>query len=430
MTGQLIQDLGDGLILRHADLADTEAYAKFNHKIQGENEWDAKAIEDWTRDLISGEAPTFAASDITIVEETSNNRIVSTCCLISQTWTYEGIPFKVGRPELVGTLKAFRRRGLVRSQFEVIHRWSAERGELVQVITGIPYYYRQFGYEMALNLSGGRYGYEMHVPELKEDEGEPYHFRPAEEKDIPFLMHNYERGCQRSMISSVYDEALWRYEINGKRKYNVNRRELYVIEGEAGDPVGFIGLPPVKWGHSNMLTLYEIEEGVAWSDVTPSVIRFLWQNGLEKAEEQDQTQKIFGLWLGESHPAYQVAATKIARKREPYAYYMRVPDLAAFLNLIQPALESRLAESAFINFSGELKLSFYKEGLNITFEKGRITSIDNLAFEQLEKCSAYFPPLTFLHLVFGHRNVNELKHMYAELSLDHKILKDVVEKKL
>lgn len=61
----------------------------------------------------------------------------------------------------------------MRAQFEVLHEWSKERGELTQVITGIPFYYRQFGYAMALNLSGGRFGYEMQVPELKEDEKEP-----------------------------------------------------------------------------------------------------------------------------------------------------------------------------------------------------------------------------------------------------------------
>jgi len=414
MTEQLIKNLGDGLILRHATLADEEAYVKFNRDIHGENEWDEKALEDWTRDLISGESPVFATGDITIVEDTNTNEIVSTCCLISQTWSYEGIPFKVGRPELVGTLKEYRRRGLVREQFDTLHAWSAERGELVQVITGIPFYYRQFGYEMALNLSGGRYGYEIHVPELKEDEKENYHFRAVEEKDVPFLMKTYERGCQRSMISSVYDEALWRYEISGKRKYNVNRREIYIIEDLSGKPVGFIGLPPVKWGHSNMLTLYEIDAGVAWTDVTPSVIRFLWQNGLEKAEEQGATQKIFGFWLGGSHPAYEVAATKIARERAPYAYYMRVPDLAAFLNLIKPVLKKRLAGSAFVNYTGELKFSFYKDGLNITFEKGKIASIENLAFDALEGCRAEFPALTFLHLLFGHRTIGELKYIYPD----------------
>ena len=37
-----------------------------------------------------------------------------------QTWTYGGVPFEVGRPELVATHPDYRRRGLVRAQFEAV----------------------------------------------------------------------------------------------------------------------------------------------------------------------------------------------------------------------------------------------------------------------------------------------------------------------
>src|SRR5712691_11396345 len=113
--------------------------------------------------------------------------IVSSMNLISQTWVYDGIPFGVGRPELVGTSLEYRYRGLVRAQFEVIHQWSTERGERLQAITGIPWYYRQFGYEMALNLGGGRVGYRPHIPELKDGEPEPYRVRPATAADLPCM---------------------------------------------------------------------------------------------------------------------------------------------------------------------------------------------------------------------------------------------------
>ena len=414
MAKNKIRDLGDGLVLRHATRDDEEALVQFNREIHGENEWDSRGLDEWTRDLISGEGPTFATGDFTIVEDTHTGQIVSSCCLISQTWTYEGIPFKVGRPELVGTHKDYRRRGLVRAQFDVIHEWSAKRDELVQVITGIPFYYRQFGYAMALNLSGGRFGDEMNLPVLKEDEKEPYTLRPAKKKDLPFLMALYEQGCQRSLISTVWDEALWHYEISGKRQYNINRRELFIIEDKQKEAVGFIAIPPLKWGHSNMLNLFEIAEGVAWADVAPSVIRFLWQNGLEKAAEQDAEQKIFGFWLGESHPAYAVAASRLPRERKPYAFYTRIPDLAAFLKVIQPVLEARLAKSAFMNYTGELKLSFYLDGLLLKFEKGQITEISNLSCDELEKSQAQFPPHTFLHLVFGHRTVAELSKTHID----------------
>ena len=149
MEKGFICKLKDGLIIRHGTSTDGEALAKFNREIHGEDEWDGKGVAEWTLDLASGEAPTFAPGDFTIVEDPQTGAIVSSCCTISQTWTYAGIPFKVGRPELVGTLPDYRRRGLVRKQFEILHDWSAQRGELVQIITGIPYYYRQFGYTMA-----------------------------------------------------------------------------------------------------------------------------------------------------------------------------------------------------------------------------------------------------------------------------------------
>jgi hypothetical protein len=216
------------------------------------------------------------------------------------------------------------------------------------------------------------------------------------------------------LFSSILDTYLWRYELTGKRPYNINRREFYVIEDGEGESAGFIGLPPIKWGHSNMLTLYEIAPEYAWQDVTPGVIRFLWQNGLEKAEEQDKEQKLFGFWLGESHPAYAVAATQLPRERKPYAFYVRVPDLAAFLKTIRPVLEARLAGSPFALYDGELKLSFYRDGIKINFDRGRITDITNLNMDELEGDQAKFPPLTILHLVLGHRTVAELRHAFAD----------------
>ena len=47
-------------------------------------------------------------------------------------------PFLVGRPELVGTDEAYRRRGLVSAQFEMIHAKSAGRGGPVRACARRP----------------------------------------------------------------------------------------------------------------------------------------------------------------------------------------------------------------------------------------------------------------------------------------------------
>jgi hypothetical protein len=117
-------DLGNGLILRRSQPQDADALANFNAAIQSDEGPDKPDLRvgAWAHDLLARPHPTFHPDDFTIVEEATTGRIVSSMNLISQTWTYAGIPFKVGRPELVSTLPEYRNRGLVRLQFDVIHR--------------------------------------------------------------------------------------------------------------------------------------------------------------------------------------------------------------------------------------------------------------------------------------------------------------------
>lgn len=214
-----LNDLGDGLLLRRATPDDGEILSKFNthiHQREDTNEPDEQ-VGVWTRDLIERPHPTFRSDDFTIVEDTSTGAIVASMNLISQTWSYAGIKFKVGRPELVGTAPDFRGRGLIRAQFETIHKWSAQRGEIVQAISGIPYYYRLFGYEMAMEMGGGRVGYKPLIPKLEAEEREPYHFRSAEEPDLPFLEKLEAQANQRYLVSCIRDELMWPVRINRQK---------------------------------------------------------------------------------------------------------------------------------------------------------------------------------------------------------------------
>src|SRR5919202_1593613 len=234
-----LPDLGGGLGLRRATREDAEALATFNGDL---HHWPEPAgpnpgMAAWTRDLLRGDHPTVAPGDFTVVEDTRRGAIVSTLCLISQTWSYDGIPFGVGQPELVGTHPDYRRRGLVRAQFAWIHRWSAERGQLVQGITGIPWYYRQFGYEHGgLALGAGRTGYLPHVPELKDGQPEPYRLRPATEADIPLLRELAARQAARSLVACVRDEALWRYELTGRDEGSDEWHAWRIVETAASEP--------------------------------------------------------------------------------------------------------------------------------------------------------------------------------------------------
>jgi hypothetical protein len=101
--------------------------------------------------------------------------------------------------------------------------------------------------------------------------------------------------------------------------------------------------------------------------------------------------------------------------RDPYAWYLRVPDLPGFIQHIAPALEARLAISPLAGHSGELKLTFYRSGMRLAFESGRIVDIGEWKpTPQGHSGDAGFPGLTFSQLVFGYRNLADLKFAFAD----------------
>jgi hypothetical protein len=417
VSQNIIRDLGDGLILRRSTAKDAEALVAFHgdvHREPGSEEPEAY-VAAWVQDLMQRTHPTFSPGDFTIVEDTRSGEIVSSLCLISQTWSYEGIPFGVGRPELVGTHPAYRRRGLVRAQFEAIHQWSADRGEAVQAITGIPWYYRQFGYEMAMTLGGSRSGYKPDVPKLKDGEAESYRVRPAGEADLPFITQVYEQGIKRYPVACVRDDDLWRYELLGRSEKNVNRQELRVIETLEKDPVGFLAHRIYPWQGRLGVWIYELKPVVSWLAVTPSVVRYLWTWGEETAAQDPKLELVqFSFALGAEHPVYQVFDKGLPRRAEPYAWYLRVADLPGFLGHIAPALEQRLAASPLVGHSGEVKISFYRSGLRLAFEQGRLETVESWQPTVEDGGNAAFPDLTFLQLLFGYRSLEELDGAYAD----------------
>jgi hypothetical protein len=412
-------DLGDGLILRRSRAGDADALANFNamiHSDQGPDKPDDR-VWAWTNDLLEKPHPTFMPGDFTIVEHAATGKIISSMNLIPQTWTYAGVPFKVGRPELVGTLPEYRNRGLVRRQFELIHQWSAESGHKLQAITGIPYYYRLFGYEMAMNLGGGRMGYPTIIPGLDAGAQEPFRIRRATEADLQFISRLYRLGCQRSLVACEWDDALWCYELSGKSEKNVNRVEIRLIESADGVPCGFFTHPSLTWGDMLVIQRYELQPEYPWLDVSPSVLRYLESTYAQYSAEFAENKSFgrFGFWLGEDHPIYHVMPDSLPSIRKPYAWYLRLPDVPAFLHLITPVLEERLANSPLAGYSGEVKLTFYHDGVRLVIERGKLATVETwVPTPTGHSGNAAFPPHTFLQLLFGYRNMEMLKTSYAD----------------
>jgi predicted acetyltransferase len=405
----LPRDLGDGLTLRWATPDDAEAIANFNVAMQSDDPAEPETgLYYWVHDLMRGDHPTTKAGDFTVVVD-ADGRVVSSLCTISQTWTYDGIPFGVGRPELVATLPEYRRRGLVRLQMAIIHEVSAQRGELVTAITGIPWYYRQFGYEMTLNLGGSRLLFWARPGNDKKVESEAYHLRPATEEDIPVLSELYRAHLGQSPIIRPRDETLWRYEMFTIHPESMWSLKPHLVETVDGRVVAYVTWQPLKTAFG--VREFGVLPGHSWRAVGHFVSRYLRQEAaiLNATRPPDRQLSHISFILGEDHPIYEAFDRDIEKQVPAYSWYVRVPDVPAFLRHIAPALERRLAGSVLAGHTGELKLNFYRSRLVMHWDMGRLVDVvDGYEYDRLEDGDASFPEFTFLHLLFGHRSIDDL----------------------
>src|SRR5207249_8084435 len=143
--------------------------------------------------------------------------------------------------------------------------------------------------------------------------------------------------------------------------------------------------------------LLEFVQGVNAQTAMPSVLRALHTYGLnmELARPDAPALSEVGLYLGTTHPVHEVLGDDLDRAKEPpYAWYVRVKDLPAFLMHIAPALEKRLAASPVAGYTGDIKLDFYRGGLCMVFEQGRLRAVENWRTQDFEEhVSGGYPPL-------------------------------------
>jgi GNAT superfamily N-acetyltransferase len=410
----LPRDLGDGLTLRWATPDDAEDVAQFNFTMHSEPPGEEKFLYHWTHDLMRGDHPTTKASDFTIVTD-ADGRIVSSLNLISQTWAYDGIPFPVGRPELVATLPEYRRRGLVREQMAVIHRKSAARGELVQAITGIPWYYRQYGYEMGLDLGGSRQLFWARPGNDEKVEQEFYRVRPATVDDIPLLQELYLAHLGRSLVTRLRSPEQWRYEMFGSHPESIWTLKPKMILTLDDEVVGYANYEP--FGTAIGISELGVRPGHSWRAVGHFLVRYLREEAQalnpSRAADKQITNLTFN--IGQAHAVYEALEPELEKQIRPYGWYVRVPDIPAFLRHIAPALERRLAGSVMAGHTGTSKINMYRSRFVMVWEDGRLKEVtDGYAYERLEHGDSNYPDLTFLQLLFGFRSYDELNAAFVD----------------
>lgn len=391
----------------------------------GEGEDDAETIGPWTEDLISGNHPTMSLDDVwVIVDSVKDEQIVSALLLIPQVWRYDAIEFPVGRVEIVATHKDYRRRGLIRQLMAVAHERSASLGHMVQGITGIQHYYRQFGYGMAINLGIDSQIPITSIPKLKPDQTVKYTLRPATTDDIPQIIAWEAYDRQDGGLSLKREADIWEFDLTLRQPGTFLSQAVYIIVDTEGRDVGYVSFVMDKYFPTINVWQFIVSDQSSYFETYDDVLR-----GIKTIADE-----YYAELPGDKYPTklrfdsgVSPAIKSLVRRTDsgviydrPYAWYIRIADLPAFIKHIAPVLEKRIFGSGVNRFTGELKISFYQtKGLNITFEDGKITDSTRVDVQQYGNDAA-MPYHTFFNILFGHRTWRELAYILPDASANRK----------
>jgi predicted acetyltransferase len=356
------QEIGNGLVMRNACAEDFPSLLEHFSIVHGH------AIVDEFKALLEYH-PRFSWEDSFIITRQDSREVISCVILLQNTWSLAGITFPTVEMGAVGTLESYRNRGHMWRLNEEFEKRVAEIQPAFQAIAGIPYFYRNFGYEYAAKLGGGYPVSPSLVPKLSESEEEPLTFEEVG-------MNNFEEflNFRNKYLSSEAWRNTWHRELlpehSGYLLFKPLSGEsecfLYYLVKDAGKTVGVFYL-------SHYESLIDIAELYLDSyKSVDAVLRF----ALAKSEE----------WRGlplRVVPPNQSQVREYIRMRSSvdairrYAWYIKIPSIPRFIRVIAPLLAARLKNTEFRTFSGELKITDYKYGYTLSFEKGKLRGVTN-----------------------------------------------------
>jgi predicted N-acetyltransferase YhbS len=324
-----------------------------------------------------------------------SGQVVSSIALMAQTFRLGGVSIPIGQPEFVATAVGQERRGLIRRQMDLLHAWSAERGDLTQIIAGIPYFYRRFGYEYAIGMPPFR----LLMPGVRPEMRQGWTVRDALPDDAGAITSlNSER--QRAIpLTCSRSERWWRWWIgpHGPGQVCVAERAAD-IRGAA-----WIGDGPTSMGGAVTALMH-----VAAAD--DDAIRALLAHAVSLGRP---------VVIEERWGVTPLLDPVTVRHPRAYALYVRVADPVRLLDRMRPVLSDRLRRSLLRGSCGRLLLSQYTSSILLSYADGEVVSVEAGPGEQnpVEKGGAGVPPDLMATLIYGRYGARELDARHDDVRL-------------
>jgi predicted N-acetyltransferase YhbS len=321
---------------------------------------------------------------------TDGDRVVSTATLLHESLSIGGVTVPAGQVELVATAPDHEGRGLVRALMNEAHRRSTDRGDLLQVMIGIPYFYRQFGYSYSMPIP---LPWNVHtVPVV--DPG--ITVRAATLDDIP-AMEALQTTAQRvADVRMPHSAACWRWLVqrSGSTQLVAERDGSIIATARRTPPEEGLVLGEVA-GHT---------DGIC------SLVASAAGDGEVSVLERPATG------IDDVLTRFAVAPEDSDQRRD--WFYGRVPSLAPLLDHLRPVLLERF-RSARLDGHHEVLLSSWRGHVRFTIDDDSMSDVVAGGPEQapVSKAGSGVAPDALAPLLLGPFGAGGLEARYADVLL-------------
>ena len=323
------------------------------------------------------------------------DRLVSVLSLWQEQIRLGASALPAGQLDFVATATDYEHRGLARDLMVIAHRESAGRGDTLQILVAIPYFYRQFGYRYVIPMPGH---YTVR-PEAGIDAPADITVRDASKADLGALRSLQDRAQAAAGVAMGHSEAAWQWMFSSETV------RLRIAERD-GEAIGVARVAPDD--DDTFGALSEVATGEV--GVVQAFVADLRAPGggktVQVAERAD----------GVVHRAL----AGIAEHRDSgEEFLLRVPDPLKLLEAIRHELSARLVASPFATETGELLISFYSSSAILSYERGAVTRISGGPSMQgpVHGGGSGVPPDLLADLVFGPHGAEALDDLYPDLNL-------------
>lgn len=306
-----------------------------------------------------------------------------------------------GQIDFVASLAGYGGRGLVRDLMNMVLARSAARGDLVQVMLGIPYFYRQFGFS-----------YVIPVPT-------PYELRADADLAVPDGLEVREAGPGdlpgvrrlQDAVQAGYDVAMPHSDDTWRSLAAAETVAFRVVN----DGSAMSGFARHKIGAGQAA-------GDGPHDITVAEVAAIGVGPVRALLADARTQARGGNVMVKDRPGAAVSAVLPAiglAHQETDMYMVRVADPVALLDALRPTLSARLKASHFARESGDLLVSYYRGGVVLTYSAGAVTAVRSAQGKQGPVAAGGIgvPPDVLPDLLFGPHGAARLEHLHADCNL-------------